>query len=680
MRHGFYLKMSLTNLRKNARLYLPQMFTGAGLTAVFYILLTLAMDERLKNVRGGSYLPTIMPMGTFVVAILSVILIFYTNSFLMKQRKREFGFYNVLGLEKRHVGRILFWESTLSTLASVISGLLLGVLLYKLCALLICRILQVDSVLGFYHVSATSIVPSALFFILVYLAAFLFNRIQITRLNPLELLQSTHTGEKEPRIKWLLLIIGVLSLGAGYYLAVTTDNPLNALNLFFFAALLVILGTYCLFVTGSIALLKFLKGRKSFYYHPRHMISVSGLMYRMKQNAMGLASISILAAMVLVMVSTTASMYTGVKDTLIRKYPHDFYVSASYDTEPEQNREIPFEDLREIIYQAARQNHLEIADDCQVTYFACAFNKKQENEFSTNHSENITQIVQCFFVTANEYERLTGTAVSLEKDQLAICSSAAKSDIFAVGDTLTMAGKTFSCAQELTSFPVNMSAYSLVNCYGIVVSDEDVFNEIFDFQEKAYKDAASHVNKQLVFDFADEKAVEKSYDNFTDAMYEGIRDYVDSQPESTGGYGTVMDSLWDTMEYLYGMYGTLLFLGILLSLVFLFATALIIYYKQISEGYEDRERFQIMQKVGMSSDEIRGTIRSQILMVFFLPLMVAAMHMAFAFPMLTKLLRVLFQSDEQLFLLCTVASLGVFAMIYVAIYGMTARVYYRIVK
>ena len=260
---GFYIKMALTNIRKNARLYLPQMLTGAGLTAMFYILVTLSMDERLREVRGGRYLPTIMPLGTVVVAILSAILILYTNSFLMKQRKREFGLYTVLGLEKRHVGRILFWESALSSLCAIFGGVFLGILLYKLCALLICRILQVDSVLGFYHVSLTSIVPTILFFLLVYLAAFILNRIQIARLNPVELLQSTHTGEKEPRIKWVLLIVGLLSLGAGYFLAVTTESPLQAINLFFLAALLVILGTYCLFVTGSIALLKFLKSRKT---------------------------------------------------------------------------------------------------------------------------------------------------------------------------------------------------------------------------------------------------------------------------------------------------------------------------------------------------------------------------------------------------------------------------------
>lgn len=680
MSYGFYIKIALTNIRKNARLYLPQILTGAGLTAMFYILVTLSLDERLRQVRGGRYLPTIMPLGTVVVAILSAILVLYTNSFLMKQRKREFGLYNVLGLEKRHVGRILFWESALSSLCAIFGGVFLGILLYKLCALLICRILQVDSVLGFYHVSLTSIVPTILFFLLVYLAAFILNRIQIARLNPVELLQSTHTGEKEPRIKWVLLLIGLLSLGTGYFLAVTTESPLLAVNLFFLAALLVILGTYCLFVTGSVALLKFLKSRKTFYYHPRHMISVSGLIYRMKQNAMGLASISILATMVLVMISTTVSMYAGVEETLIRQYPHDFYISAGYETETEAHKEIPLDDLSKIMHQAAKASNLEISAEFQQNYFSCAFNRKEGNVFGTSRTENISEIVECFFVTADEYQRLTGIKVELSKNQMAIFSADTGSKAFAAGDTLTVGEQTYTCTEKLSSFPINMTAYSLVNCYGIVVSDEDAFTEILDLQKEEYGNAASEANHHLVLDFSDEKGMAESYDQFVEDFGDGIREYVDAQPDSTGGYGTSVDSLWDTMDYLYGMYGTLLFLGLILTLVFLFATALIIYYKQISEGYEDRERFQIMQKVGMSSNEVRGTIRSQILLVFFLPLLVAALHMAVAFPMLTKLLKILFLSDQMLFFWCTVASLGVFAAIYVVIYGMTARVYYRIVK
>lgn len=430
-----------------------------------------------------------------IVTLLSLILVLYTNSFLMKQRNREFGLYNVLGMEKRHIGKILFWETAICTLFVLTGGLTAGIILYKLCALLICRI-------------------------------------------------------KEPKAKWLLLLIGIASLSTGYYISITTQEPLKAIELFFAAVILVIIGTYCLFITGSTALLKLLKRNQKFYYQKKHMVAVSGLLYRMKQNAVGLASITILATMVLVMVSTTVSMYAGIGDTIKKQYPHQ----------------------------------------------------------------------------------------------------------------------------------ISMAGFNIVDCFGFVVSDETVFQRIYELQKEAYQEYASEVSCELVIDFEDEEAATAVYDQFADSLKQQMFQYVDSQPNSDGGFGMSVDSKWDTIEYLYGMYGTLLFLGLLLSIVFLFATALIIYYKQISEGYEDRNRFQIMQKVGMSADEVKEAIRSQILLVFFLPLIASAMHIVFAFPILTRLLKVLFQPNQALFMGCTIGSLGIFAVIYVLIYSITAKIYYQIVK
>ncbi|MCI7098027.1 MAG: FtsX-like permease family protein, partial [Lachnospiraceae bacterium] len=302
MKIGFYSRLAWNNIKKNARLYIPNILTGMGLTAVFYIIFTLSVDNRLREVRGGRYLPTVLPLGVVIVALLSFILVLYTNSFLMKQRNREFGLYNVLGMEKHHIGKILFWETAICALFVLAGGLACGIILYKLCALLICRILAVDSVLGFYHITPQTLIPSALFFLALYLLTYVFNRIRIARMNPVELLQSTHTGEKEPKVKWPFLLIGIASLSTGYYVSITTQEPLKAIELFFAAVILVIVGTYCLFITGSTALLKLLKRSRKFYYQKKHMIAVSGLLYRMKQNAVGLASITILATMVLVMV------------------------------------------------------------------------------------------------------------------------------------------------------------------------------------------------------------------------------------------------------------------------------------------------------------------------------------------------------------------------------------------
>lgn len=677
MKIGYYRRLAWNNLRKNKRLYVPNILTGMGLAAVFYIVLTLTMDERLQAVRGGSFLRNIMPLGVVVVGLMSFVLILYTNSFLMKQRSREFGLYNVLGLEKRHIGRVLFWETAFCMLFVLAGGLIAGIVFYKLCALLICRVLAVDSVLGFYHISAASLIPSALFFLLLYLLTYLINRIRIAGMKPVEMLQSTHIGEKEPRVKWLLLLIGVVTLGAGYFISLTTKEPLSAIYIFFVAVILVIIGTYCLFITGSIAVLKCLKRSPKYYYQKKHMVAVSGLLYRMKQNAVGLASITILATMVLVMVSTTVSMYAGIEDTKERQFPHQVVLSAAY----EENGEtvvIPEDVLLGMVNTAAEETGLTVSFAEHQRYLSCAF-LRDDDVFWTDRSRMSGTLMECFFVTAEEYETITGVHLDLADDQMAVYG--APSNASGMIPSFTLGDRTFDCTMQLDSYPIAMEKFSSVDCFGFVVKDEATFQYICELQKAAYGVHASEIANELVIDFSDEKAAGEHYGDFERSMRAQLAAYVGAQlgtdaPEFTAD----ITAVWEFDEYLYGIYGTLLFLGLLLSIVFLFATALIIYYKQISEGYEDRERFQIMQKVGMSADEVKGAIRSQIVLVFFLPLLAAAMHVAFAFPILTRVLCVLFMSDQALFMGCTVGALCVFALIYVLIYSITAKVYYRIVK
>lgn len=684
MKIGFYSKLAANNLYKNRRLYIPHILTGGGLTAVFYIVLTLSMDNRLREVRGGSYLPTLMPMGTAVMGLLSVILILYTNSFLMKQRKQEFGLYNILGMEKRHVGQILLFETVFASLSSILLGLLAGIVLYKLCALLICRILMVDSVLGFYHISAATLIPTALIFAALYLITWLLNRIQLARMKPIELLQSSRTGEREPKVKWVFLVIGLLSLCSGYYIALTTESPLEAMVLFFVAVLLVILGTYFLFIAGSIALLKLLKRNQHFYYQRRHMIAVSGLLYRMKQNAVGLASIAVLATGVLVMISTTVSLYAGINDTLKQQHPHQLNYFANYSTgeNPEDNVSIPPEVLISFVEEAAKENDLELAYVQQQQYLSVAY-MYREQTFITDQTTftditSINEVIECYFVTAQEYEVLTGKHLDLAENEIACYSSSSNKK--ELDDTFLLAQKEFSKAVSLDAFPFPMSADLVQNTYGIVVSNDAVLQSIYEDQAVAYGSAASELRNSIVVDFTDKDAAGKRIDAVYQYISNRILSYIKAQPDSNGGYSSSWNNVWATEEYLYGMYGTLLFLGLILAFVFLFATALIIYYKQISEGYEDRRNFQIMQKVGMSSREVKGAIRSQILLVFFLPLLVAAVHISVAFPILTKLLHIFFLSNDILFLGCTLATFGIFIIIYVAIYTLTARMYYQIVR
>lgn len=679
MKIRFYLPLAWNNVKKNAKLYLPNILTGIGLTAVFYIMFTLSGDQRLQEVRGGRYLPTIMPLGVIVIAVLSFILILYTNSFLMKQRNRELGLYNVLGMEKRHIGKILFWETAICTFFVLIGGLLTGIILYKLCALLICRFFAVNSVLGFYHVSPKTMIPTTIFFFVLYLLTYLFNRIRVARMNPTELLQSTHTGEKEPKVKWLLLLFGMITLGAGYYISITTKNPLEYLVLFFAAVIFVIIGTYCLFITGSIALLKLLKRNQKFYYQKNHMVAVSGLLYRMKQNAVGLASITILATMVLVMVSTTVCLYTGIDDTIQKKHPHQLSMSASYDDVDGKEVNISGEDLQTLVENTAKKYHLKLSFTQQRRYLSGIL-RKDGNVFCTTPekgAKNLMGWVECWFMTAQEYQKLTGKQIHLSKNQTAVYEFPKNSD--KISDSMTIGKDNFDCTTKLNKYPISTEDSEIVDNldrFGFIVRDESVLQRIY----QSYPEDTTKFFCELLLDFQDEKAVTKIYDQFARSLNEQISQYAESQPNSDGGFYTSVNSKWDTTEYLYGMYGSLLFLGLLLSIVFLFATALIIYYKQISEGYEDSERFQIMQKVGMSSDEVKSAIRSQILLVFFLPLIVAAMHVAFAFPILTRLLEMLFESKQTLFMGCTIGTLGIFAVIYVFIYSITAKIYYQIVR
>lgn len=676
MKAGFYRHLAWNNIKKNAALYVPNILTGIGLTAVFYILSAIAQDQSLREVPGGGYLSTMMPFGVIVLAVLSLILILYTNSFLMKQRNREFGLYNVLGMEKRHIGKILFWETAISSFFVLVGGIAAGIILYKLCALLICRILAVDSMLGLYFVSLKALILTGIFFFFVYLLTYVFNRIRIARMNPTELLQSTQTGEKEPKVKWPLLLIGLFSLGTGYYISITTKEPLNAIGLFFVAVMLVIVGTYCLFVAGSIALLKGMKRDQRFYYQKNHMIAVSGLLYRMKQNAVGLASIAILATMVLVMVSTTVSMYSGINDTINQQYPHQLTLSAKYRANGE-NVDVPSDDLLAMARKSAEEHDLKLSFTEQQRYLSNVFCWDGETLWvDRNHGEG--SLIEGWFITADEYQNLTGESLNLAEHQIAVYSRPENSQ--KIEGSFGIGNREFEALPVLSEYPIFMGKYNVVDSFGFVVSNEDVFQYIYGLQKETELVDYSVVASTIILDFEDEAAAADAYDDFIKSLRGQLQQYVNEKTGFDGEYNITVNSKWEAMENLKGMYGTLLFLGLMLSVIFLFATALIIYYKQISEGYEDKNRFQIMQKVGMSEAEVKGAIRSQIRLVFFLPLLVAAVHLAFVFPILTRMPEVLFQSNKVLVIGCMLASLGIFAIIYTLIYSLTAKRYYTIVK
>ncbi len=684
MKHGFYCRLAADDLRKNARLYVPRILAEAGLLGCFYILFTLAWDKRLSEVLGGSYLPTFMAMGAIVIGLLSLILILYINRFLMKQRKNEYGLYNVLGMEKRHIIRLLFFESLITSLISLVLGILFGMLFYKASSLLICRLLHAEIVAGFYYLSAPTVLFSAGIFMLFDLLAFFSGSIDIHRLKPVELLAGKRMGEQEPKVKWVLLILGVLSLGAGYAISLTTKNPLKAIFLFFAAVILVITGTYCLFLTGTTFVLKCLKENKGYYYNKKHMPAVAGLLFRMRRNAVGLASIAVLATGVLLLVSTTVSLYWGVQDVMDTNYPCQLYLSA-YRTDGESMTQIYAGELGEIVAAAAAENGIEVQRIEQQNMLSVPY-MMREGKLLTKAEAGVgwneEDLTGALYITEDSYEELRGKKVnvidpaqlSLAKDEIALCRiSTTINNIGDLPESLTIHGRNYRVKEVLSYFPVSSNMGTILNVVGIVVADEAVLQEIYLAQKQDHGEAAAEYANRIGVRFADEEAVSAIGPALEEELAAKLRA---AYPD---GLSLTLDTKWTALKNVLELYGTFLFLGILLGFVCLFSTILIIYYKQISEGYEDRPRFQIMQKIGMEAGEVKASIASQLVLQFFLPLVTAGVHTAMAFPILLKLLKILMLSNTLLFVVCTVITFGVFAVVYGAVYRLTAKTYYKIV-
>ena len=682
MKTGFYIKTAWNNIKKNYRFYIPQILTGTGLLACLYIVYTLKADERIIKIPGGDYMPTFMSIGTAIISLLSVILLLYTNSFLMRQRKREYGLYNVLGMEKRHIGKILFCETAISGGFSVLLGSGFGILFYKICSLLICGIFKTDIIFGFDFITWKTILPPALFFVILYLFAFAVNRIGIARMKPVEMLASRHTGEKEPKVKWLIFFLGLVTLIGGYVISVTTTDPLSALLLFFAAVFLVIIGTYFLFTAGSIFVLKALKKNKKYYYNKKHLPSVSGLLYRMKQNAVGLASICILATGVLVMISTTVSLYSGMQETLDTNYPQDLYLSCDWYAGDDIPHHVPGDELDKIVRASADKYNIAVKETVKQKYLEVSYMFDGKVFLTKNDSAyDVSKLANVVYIPESTYTELTGQTIGLKSDEIAV-----KIMTTTFGSTktpeksVTIHGKSYAVKEMLSNFPIESSmAMISPSCYGIVVADDTELGRIDLAQKEDYGEYASVMTERLAASYENREKASAVGQKMQTEIFTGLDKFAHAQPSYSNEKEVRCQSYWDAKEAVIGMYGTLLFLGIILGLVCLFATVLIIYYKQISEGYEDRERYQIMKKVGMSDGEIKQTIRSQTLLVFFLPLVFAGIHTAFAFPMLNKLLHLILLSSTSLFVICTLITFAVFALIYVIIYSMTAKTYYKIV-
>lgn len=629
---------------------------------MYYMVSSLSMNPNMMNMIGGDVMQQILSLGIYVITVFAVIFLFYTNSFLIKRRKREFGLFNILGMEKKHLSIVIALESIIVFLVSMVLGIGIGILLDKAFYLLIAKMLNASIALGFY-ISYQSIVNSIILFLIIFVLMYLFSLIQINLSNPIELLHGDQHGEKEPKTKWLLALIGLICLGTGYYMSVSIQDPVTAFAFFMVAVILVVIGTYMLFTAGSIVILKLLRKNKRYYYKTNHFISVSNMIYRMKQNAVGLGNICILSTMVLVMLSTTISLWVGMNDIIETRFPRDITVSIN---SVDSNQALyTIDDMNYAIEQAGIQTEDELV---YRTLSVSAFNQGNTYTFGNENMslQDISNVVVLYFITLDDYNRTEGTNVSLAPDEVLVFPSGKQFD----HKTIDIASNTFKVKGILDSIKAD-SNYSanLQNSMFVVVDSMDTLFMIDDLQKQAYGDNASYIHTS--YDFNLSKSEGMSVKEATDALianYPGDTTYM------------MVDTQEGNYEDLLSLYASFLFIGIFLSFLFIMATVLIMYYKQITEGYEDKKRFEIMQKVGLNKREVKKTINSQVLTVFFLPLVVAAIHIVFAFPMIEKMLRLLYLDNTNLYIMTTVICFGVFALVYVLIYFLTSKVYYGIVR
>ena len=643
-------------------MYIPFVLSCILTIMMYYMVSSLSMNPNMMNMIGGDVMQQILSLGIYVITVFAVIFLFYTNSFLIKRRKREFGLFNILGMEKKHLSIVIALESMIVFLVSMVLGIGIGILLDKAFYLLIAKMLNASIALGFY-ISYQSIVNSIILFLIIFVLMYLFSLIQINLSNPIELLHGDQHGEKEPKTKWLLALIGLICLGTGYYMSVSIQDPVTAFAFFMVAVILVVIGTYMLFTAGSIVILKLLRKNKRYYYKTNHFISVSNMIYRMKQNAVGLGNICILSTMVLVMLSTTISLWVGMNDIIETRFPRDITVSIN---SVDSNQALyTIDDMNYAIEQAGIQTEDELV---YRTLSVSAFNQGNTYTFGNENMslQDISNVVVLYFITLDDYNRTEGTNVSLAPDEVLVFPSGKQFD----HKTIDIASNTFKVKGILDSIKAD-SNYSanLQNSMFVVVDSMDTLFMIDDLQKQEYGDNASYIHTS--YDFNLSKSEEMSVKEATDALianYPGDTTYM------------MVDTQEGNYEDLLSLYASFLFIGIFLSFLFIMATVLIMYYKQITEGYEDKKRFEIMQKVGLNKREVKKTINSQVLTVFFLPLVVAAIHIVFAFPMIEKMLRLLYLDNTNLYIMTTVICFGVFALVYVLIYFLTSKVYYGIVR
>lgn len=681
MKTGFYPKLAFDGIRKNKKMYLPFILTSIGMVMMYYIILFLQLSPNIKDAVGSSTASDILGLGSWVIAIFSCIFLFYTNSFLIKRRKKEFGLYNILGMDKHNLSKVLFWETLIIALISIAVGLAAGIAFSKLAELIFLKLLKSDATFDL-SISVRALGFCAAVFAVIFLLLFLNSLRQVKFSSAISLVKSEQTGEKPPKGNWIFGILGVLLLAGAYYIALSIKEPLQALMLFFVAVVMVIIGTYLVMISGSVLFCRLLQKNKKYYYKSNHFVSVSSMVYRMKRNGAGLASICVLATMVLVMISSTTALFFSEEDALVSRYPGEINVTVStLDTQIYNDGQI--DGIRSGIDALGEKYNAKISNP--VAYLSGFISgmvidgmvETNVNNVYAVKVDDFSNVFQFSFVSIADYNRLMGTDYKLNDGEAMVYLY--RDDGAYTADSISFNNaSSFKIVKYLDKF-INQSdaAMNIVPTMAIFVNDLDKATEAMTAKSRANEDNPI-INYKWTYSYDTNLPEEQQI-----ALSKNVKEYLASgvkYKNSDGRLISVVESRAQNRLDFYGLYGGLFGLGIILSVVFLIAAVLIIYYKQISEGYEDQSRFEIMQKVGMTKKEIRKSINSQLLTVFFLPLIFAGMHLAFAAPIIKKLLLIFNLTNLNLFIITILISFAVFALFYMIVYKITSNAYYKIVS
>lgn len=673
MKKGIYSRLALTGIRKNKKLYIPYILTCVGMVMMFYIISFLANSDLMINYPGGETIKAILGLGVYVIGFFALIFLFYTNSFLVRRRKKEFGLYNILGMGKRNIARVMLWETLFIGVFSIVIGMALGIVFSKLAELLMINITNMDVNFGL-KIDFTSLYYTAVLFAVIFFLILLNSLRQVHLSNPIALLHSENAGEKPPKANWVVAILGLVVLACAYYMAVTIKDPVTTLAAFFFAVIMVILATYLIFISGSVAFCKLLQKKKNYYYKTNHFVSVSSMSYRMKRNGAGLASICILCTMVLVMISSTACLYMGKEESLRERYPRNINVTISAESYEELISQ-DAESISDMCFETAE--NMGYSPENALDYSTLAFVSYIRNgEIVFDDGENgfdyaTGDLWQIFMVPLEDYNRITGSNETLEYNEVLISTS---KDMNYGYDTVSIKGQEpLNIKKTVTNFENNgVDTMQIIPALYIFVPDLGVQLERI---SQTNAEALETISRFIGFDL---NASDTEQVQVYDAISENLRNSEIENPDSS--LVVSVESAANEKQSFYGLFGGLFFLGIILGIVFIFAAVLIMYYKQVSEGYEDQSRFEIMQKVGMTKKEIKKSINSQMLTVFFMPLIAAGVHLAFAFPMIYKMLILFGLVNQSFLIMVTVGCFLLFALLYMLVYKITSRAYYSIVS